>query len=227
MRRLTRKKLKQDEFVTVVDQAMDWVQDNWKPLVIALVGVCVVFLGWWGIASWKGHREAAASYAVNEAVSIYQADEAAGSPKAKDLKAIEKKFENIVKRYGGTDQGDVARLYLARIALETKNTNRARRLLDTIARRHRGDAIGRVAMLDLIDLRIHAGEAAEVAKDLEAMAAGRDDRLPPDTAMYELGVTLLSENKTDEAKGYFQKLMKDFPRSPYGRLAEQQMRRLG
>ncbi len=227
MRRLTRKKLKQDEFVTVVDQMMDWAQENWKPLVIALAGVCVVFLGWWGISSWKAHREAAASYAVNEAVAIYQADEASGTPKAADLKAVEKKFEEIVKRYGGTDQGDVARLYLARIALETKDVTKARKLLNRIVEHHRGDALGRVAMLDLIDVRINAGEAAEVAKDLEAMASGRDDRLPRDTAMYELGRALLSEKKASEAKGYFQKLVKDFPNSPYGRLAQEQIRKLG
>jgi predicted negative regulator of RcsB-dependent stress response len=227
MRRLTRKKLKQDEFVTIVDQMMDWAQDNWKPLVIALVAVCVVFLGWWGTSSFKGHREATASFVLNEAVQLYQADEASGTPKPEDLKAVQKKFEDVLKRYGGTDQGDVARLYLARIALETNDVAKARTLLKGIVRRHAGDAVGRVAMLNLIDLRINSGEAAEVAQDLEAMISGRDDRLPRDTAMYELGRALMKEQKTEKAKEYFQKLIKDFPNSPYGPMAREQIRKLG
>ena len=227
MRRLTRKKLKQDEFVTIVDQMMDWAQDNWKVLVISLAAVCVVFLGWWGVSSFKGHREAKASFAVNEAVQLYQADEASGTPKPEDLKAAQTKFEDVLKRYGGTDQGDVARLYLARIALETNDVTRARTLLKELVHRHAGDAVGRVAMLNLIGLRINAGEAAEVAKDLEAMVSGKDNRLPRDTAMYELGRALLSEKKPEKAKGYFQKLVKDFPNSPYGRLAQEQIRQLG
>ncbi len=224
MRRLTRKKLKQNEFVTVADQIIDWVVDNWRPVVGGLVALCLGFVLWWGISSWRTSREMKASVALNEAVQLFKADETSGKPA--DVKTAEKKLEDVVQQYGGTAEGDAARLYLARIAFQKGDAARAKSLLKRVAAKHRGDALGRLATLDLIQMRVASGEAAEVAKDLEGMLSGKDDRLPRDAAMYELARVYMAEQKPDQAKTYFEKLVKDFPESPYKILAQQQMQNL-
>lgn len=227
MRRLTRKKLKQNEFVSVVDEIIHWFTDNWRPVVAGIVAVCGIFLIWWGVTSWQGSRASKAAYALNEAVQIYQADQSGKTPKPADLEAAKKKLEAVVAHYGRTDQGDVARLYLARMAFSAGDAAKARGLLKEIVARHRGDVLGRLALVDLIHLRVGSGEAAEVAKELEKMLTGKDDSLPRDMAMFELGRVYVKEKKPEQAKQYFQKLVKDFPQSPYQSLAQQQIQSLG
>ena len=84
-----------------------------------------------------------------------------------------------------------------------------------------------IATLDLVHLRIAAGQATEVAVELEAMVSGSDPRLPRDVALYELGQLYLSEQDPVQATDYFQKLVDEFPESPYNQLARQQLMEIG
>ena len=102
------------------------------------------------------------------------------------------------------------------------------RLVD--AQRHRGPdgeglftsgdgAVGlghrRLAILDLIFLRIDAGQAVEVAVELEAMAAGQAEGLPRDAALHALGELYIREKQPEKARTYFETLIEEFPSSPY------------
>jgi len=223
MRRLTRKKLKQDEFVSVVDELVNWIIDNWKPLAAGLGAMCAIALLWWGISTWRGGREDAAAYALHEAVVSYQEAQASGG----DPAPARKQFEEILDRYGSTDQADVARVYLARMDFEAGRMDEAKAVLEKVAARHRGDAIGIAATLDLVRFRVASGQASEVVKELQAMAMGTDDRLPADMALYELALAFMAEHKTEQAREYLQKLMEEFPQSPYRSAAQQKLAELG
>ena len=55
-RRITRKQLKQDEFVSVVDSVVDKAQSFWRPIVAGLGAVVVLVLLWGMISWWTGSR---------------------------------------------------------------------------------------------------------------------------------------------------------------------------
>ena len=93
--------------------------------------------------------------------------------------------------------------------------------------RHPDDALGRVAAQELLRLRVASGQGAEVAKELEAMVVGRDTQLPRDAALFQLGEVFVEEQKLDQAKEYFQKLVDEFPESPYRAQAQQRLTELG
>lgn len=227
-RRITRKQLKENEFVSAFDSLMQWLSDNWRPLVAALGAVVVVVLLWWAGSEWSGAREAKASDLLDQATAAY--DEAGGATAAADAAGIveaEEMFSEVADRYGRTDQADVARLYLARIQMSRGELDTARQTLVRLVERNRGDALARLAELDLIHLRIASGQGAEVAKELEAVVAGQDDSLPRDTAMYELGLLLLDEQDYDRAREVLQKLVDDFPASPYRTAARQKLTEIG
>ena len=223
MRRLTRKKLKQDEFVSVVDEIVNWIIDNWKPLAAGIGAVCAIGLLWWGISSWKGGKEDAAAWALHQAVVAYQEAQAAGQ----DTAGTREKFEVVLEKYGSTAQADVARIYLARMDFDAGKVDEAKAVLEKVAARHRGDAIGTAATLDLVRFRVASGQASEVVKELQAMALGTDDRLPPDVALYELAQAYLAEHDTEQAREYLRKLTEEFPQSPYLRAAQQKLAELG
>jgi predicted negative regulator of RcsB-dependent stress response len=228
-RRITRKQLKQsDEFVSTMDTVMQWLSGNWQPIAAGLAGICAVALIWWLVGMWNDSRTEDASYALHHAVITYEGEDSLGQLEPTgDLDAAETEFLQVIEHYGKTDQADMARLYLARIHFDRSETDEARDLLVGLAERHRDDPIGRLATLDLIYLRIAAGQATEVAAELEAMVVGSNTSLPRDVALYELGQLYLAEQNPIQAGDYFQKLVDEFPESPYLNLARQHLMSIG
>jgi TolA-binding protein len=96
-----------------------------------------------------------------------------------------------------------------------------------LAARQPDNLIGRLATLDLMDLRIASGQGDEVAGELEAMVSGSDPTLPRDTALYKLGELLMAESQPDRARPYFERLVEEFPESPYLPQARQKLSELG
>jgi len=146
---------------------------------------------------------------------------------AGDVDAAEQQFRQVVESYGRTDQADMARLYLARIALGRGETDEARPELVDLSRRHPDDVIGQLASFDLIKLRIASGEGAEVAAELEAMVSGQSAGLPRDFALYQLGELFADEGRPDRARPYLEQLVEEFPESPYLNNARQRLAELG
>ena len=228
-RRITRKQLKQnDEFVSTMDVVVEWLSDNWRPIAGALAGICIIAIIWWAVGLWSESRSDDAAYALAQAVETYEGDQAGGGLEpAGDAAAAEAELREVIADYGSTDQADMARIYLARIHFDRDEMDEARDLLVGLAERHRDDAIGRIATLDLIHLRIASGQATEVAAELEAMVVGSNPSLPRDVALYELGKLYLAEQRPEQASEYFQKLVDEFPESPYNNLARQRLTELG
>ena len=228
-RRITRKQLKKDdEFVSAAEVIFRWIADNARPLAAGVAGVCVVALLWWGINGWMNARTDDASLLLYHATKTFEGDAAAGSfVPAGDLEAAEAEFQQVIDSYGRSEQADMARLYLARIALSRGQTDEARTALVELAQKRGDDLVGRLANLDLINLRIASGQGTEVAKDLEAMATGQKTGLPRDAALYRLGELLVEEGQPAKAKPYFETLIEEFPESPYLVGARQRLAELG
>jgi len=228
-RRITRKQLKQsDEFVSTMDMALQWLNDNWRPIAGAIAGICVIAVAWWMVGMWIDSRAEDASYALAHAVTTYEGEDSLGQLEpAGDAAAAETEFLQVIDAYGRSDQADMARVYIARIHFDRGETDQARDLLVDLSERRRGDAIGRLATLDLIHLRIGAGQAAEVSAELQTMVSGSDQSLPRDVALYELGQLYVAEQDPTQALEYFQKLVDEFPESPYVSLARQRLMELG
>ena len=222
MRRVTRKKLKQDEFVSIVDQVIQWFSENWRPVAAAAAGAVAVFLLWWGLSAWSGHRKEAASQAL--ASSLEQLDKAATAEAREDAESA---LREVIDRYGRTPQADEARVILARLLVDDGKVDEARKLLTKVAQKRKDSPTVRVATLDLIGIQVASGQAAEVIPQLEAMVTGKDPRLPRDVALYELAEVNITEGNHDKAREYLQKLMEDFPESPYAGQARQKLQELG
>jgi predicted negative regulator of RcsB-dependent stress response len=224
-RRITRKQLKEDEFVSTMDRLIRQFGDYWKPALAALVAVLVIVFIWWMVGQWSDSRADEASARLNEVIKSYQEAMAPGA--SGDVSEAEAGFAEIISEYGRTTQADVARLFEARIQLGRGESDTARATLVQLVNRHKDDAIGRLAALDLVKLRSASGQGAEVAAELEKMVVGRNTQLPRDVALFELGEVFVAEQKPDQAREYFQKLVDEFPESPYVSQARQRLGELG
>jgi TolA-binding protein len=220
-RRITRKQLKQDEFVSTVDTMIQWGANYWKPAAAGLGIVCAVILLWWVGDKWSSSRTDQASYLLYKAISVYE-EQAAGDVVETET-TPEAQLQQVIDRYGRSDQADIARVYLARINMDRGDVQTARSLLVEVIDRHPNDALGGLATADLFHIRLAAGEGAEVAQELEAMVAGTDQRLPRDAAMFELGELYLGQKEVELARTYFQKLIDEFSTSSYAGRARQRI----
>lgn len=223
-RRITRKQLKEDEFVSAMDVVIHWFSDNWRPVAAGAGAVVVLAVLVWTALSLSDSRAEKASYQLRRAVAAYQEARDGGTA---DLEQARSGLQAVVDQFGSTDQADMARIYLAQIDLAKGDVDRARNALVQLVANRRGDAVGRLATLDLIHLRVASGQAAEVAKELEAMVVGSDTSLPRDLALYELAELYIKEQDTARAKEYFQKLVDEFPESAFQSQAQQRLNELG
>jgi predicted negative regulator of RcsB-dependent stress response len=228
-RRITRKQLKKDdEFVSAAEMIFRWIANNARPLAIGIAVICVITLLWWAATGWLSARTDDASLLLHHATMSYEGDAAPGSfAPAGDIDAAEVEFQQVIDDYGRSEQADMARLYLARIALSRGQIDEARTTLVDLADRHGDDVVGRLANLDLINLRIASGQSSEVAEELEAMVAGRSPGLPRDAALYRLGELLSDEGDFEKARTYLEMLVEEFPESPYISSARQRLLELG
>jgi predicted negative regulator of RcsB-dependent stress response len=225
-RRITRKQLKQDEFVSTMDTVIHWMSDKWRPVLIGLGAVCFVILLWWLGTIWSRSRTHQASYQLYQALNAYQ-QELAGDQTATGPDSAEAILQETIDRFPTLDQADVARVYLARIHMSRNELERARDLLVYVVDRRRNNAVARVAALDLVQLRVATGQSAEVAQQLEAMVAGPNRGLPRDAALFQLGELYVHQNELERARQYFEKLVEEFPESSYVNRARQRIAELG
>ncbi len=231
-RRLTRKQIKQDEFISFVDRSFHWLGQNWRQAAYGLGGVLAVALIWWAATAYMGSRGEAAEQAVTAAIATYQAPTGGAAPvggkpwfatDTERLAAAEKEFQSVSSRYWLTPESRVAAIFLARIAVDRGDQALAIRKLSEVTSRRSGDPLVRLAMLDLVRLRIAKGEGPQLVADLEAMAAGKDARLTRDTALFQLAKVWEHEGKPEEANRFYRKLVEDFPDSPYRSDAQQHL----
>ena len=231
-RRLKRKQMKQDEFISMVDRIIHWIGGNWRQLAVGVGVAAAVGLLYWGATAFLTRRTEAASQAMETALETFSAPVGSAAPAdakvrfatdAERLSAAEKAFSDIKSRYSLTPQAKVAELCLAHIAADRGDEAGAIRTLGELTSKRSSDPIVRAAMLDLVRLRIAKGEGLQLTKELEDMASGSDPRLPRDVAVYELAQVWDHEGKPEEAAKMYRNLVENFPDSMYRYEAQQHL----
>ena len=228
-RRLTRKQIKNDEFITTIDRWIHWVGNNWQQAVIGLGAAVVVGLMWWGVSAILASRSMAASEAMGVALDTYNAPVGKDAPADAKIKfasdterlaAAEKAFAALKAKYSLSKEAKLATLFLARIAADRGDLAKAITQLGELTSGKSGGDVTRLAMLALVRLRLDKGEAAALVPELQVMADGKDSRLPQDIALFELGQVLEKQGKSEDAAKAYRKLLEQFPESAYRQEAQ-------
>jgi len=233
--RLTRKDIKRDEFRAAVGRSVEYAESHVRLIIYAVAGVVV--LGALAVAIWfyLGHRRQEANQALAEATKIYQAPIVATGAKPSDPNepsfpteaARRARAKELLKKvrddYGMADAADVAGLYLAQIAADEGRLDEARKLWRDFVDEHGDSMLAGEARLNLIDLDRKQGKAEQVVKDLRAMLEKGDTPLPQDVILNELGKTLEQLHRPQEAVQSYQRILDEFPQSPFRQEAEQKV----
>lgn len=233
--RLTRKEIKRDEFAAAVGRSVEYAESHVRTIAYAIGAVLLLVALSVAIYFWRNSRLQGANEALAEAMRVYQAPISATGAKPNDPAApsfaneaarrarAKQLLEKVRDGYGSTNAGDVAGLYLAQIAADEGRLDEARKIWQEFADDHGDHMLAGEARLNLINLDRRQGKAQQVAQELRQMLERNEAALPQDVILFELGKTLEQLNRGQEAAQTYQRILDEFPQSPYGSEAQQKV----
>lgn len=233
--RLTRKEIKRDDFASAVGRSVEYAESHVRPILYALGGALALLVIGLGVYFWLGSRSERANETLAYAIRVQQAPIDAAAPKPQDRLApsfateaarqakAKELFQQAHDDFGGTDAGDVAGLYLAQIAAQEGQLDRARELWTGFVDEHGSHALAGEARLNLIALDRQQGKGEDLATRLRGLLEEAEPPLPKDVLLHELGVTLEQLERPQEAIQAYQQILDDYPQSPYRQEAQQRV----
>ncbi len=153
----------------------------------------------------------------NDAAEPSFASEAARQARARRL------LEQVRDDYRWTDAADVAALYLADLDATGGKVAAARQLWSDFVKKHGDHVLAVQARIDLLELDRSQGKGQQVTQQLRQMLDQSDASLPQDVTLYQLAITLEQLNRDQEAIQTYQRLVDEFPQSPYHQTAQQKL----
>ena len=226
MKRTERHHLKENELEKFARQARGMFQARQREAMAALVAVVmigVVAIGYW---AWRERVQTRAHALLADAMAIQGAR--AGPPAApgggsalsfpterERSKAALTKFKAAADAYPSTDAGLFARYQeastLMALGSATEAANSYRQVID----RASGGIYGQMARLGLAEAQARAGEYEQAINTFKELAQRKDGPLPIDGILMQLGRTYRDAGKRSDAQQTFNRLVEEYPESPF------------
>ncbi len=219
-RELTRKQLKKDEFVEAAFNVEQWVEENWRKLLVwvgVAVGVVIVLIV---LAWWMGSRRAQANELFAEALEKYRAGTSAAGQASLDeaLPLLERTQD------AGGSIGWLGGYYRAAALLREGQPDEAAAILDDLS----GDApsaeLEQAALVLRAKARLEAGNTDEAITQLREVAEQGGAFAPQ--ALLTMGNLLREQGRVDEASDAYRTLLDGYPQDAHAPLAQQALQQL-
>jgi hypothetical protein len=220
--------LKENELSHMLADATARFQENRS--TITLVGgiLLLVLLVGGGFWAWTTRAQNHAQMMLGDAIVIMQSPVQEAKPGAKPepgtyptlqarAEAAVTKFTEVFNAYPSTDAGVAARYYAAgALATLGRHAEAATRYKEVVDQVGADSFYGRMAQLGVIEANAQAkqyDQAITAAQSLVNNTA--DDTVPRDALLMQLGRVQAAAGKKAEAKQTLDKMIADFPDSPY------------
>ncbi|MCW5976439.1 MAG: tetratricopeptide repeat protein [Bryobacteraceae bacterium] len=176
MDRLTRKELKTDKFATEVSHTVEFLEEHRRQAMIIGAVVIVALIASVGFYYYSKGQRAKRQEALRQATRIYQSQVGPESnpyivffptAEAKN-EAIRKAFGDIVEKYPGSDEADIAMFYLGVLASDNGNYDEAIKRFQHVIKEG-DDAYASQAALSLAWVYAGQGNVAEGEKLLRGL----------------------------------------------------------
>jgi tetratricopeptide (TPR) repeat protein len=233
--RLSRQEIKRDEVLETLGGFFGFVRKHGRTI---LMGIGATVLAVLAIVSFRviQHGKAAeGSEALALALTAYGApiDPAGANPddptspvfaseEARSARATAL-FADVAADYAGTAPGDIAGAYLGSIASAAGDLAQAREQWENYLDRQGGHILASEVRLNLMSLDREEGKGAELVDSLRAELSSARPDLPEEVLLNQLALTLESLDRHAEARDIYQRLVQDYPTSPYFAIASERI----
>ena len=220
--KMTRHELKEQDEITTWLQRLTGVVIVWKnEIIIGASALLLIVLGIVGWNIYSSRRNASAQSQLAQAIQIF--DDTTRPDKERYEQTIAEARKTYDK-YRSLPTGAIAEYYIAMSEDGLGQTPKAiEDLQQTIQRGDPGiKAVAQFALAGVYGRHGETKKAIELYKQLYDSGA-----YSKAAVAYELASLYEANKQADEAKNYYQKLVTEFPESPFRQNADEALKRLG
>jgi TolA-binding protein len=206
-------------------------------LAAGIIGLLLVAgIGYW---AWTTRSENRAQALLGDAIVIMQAPVEEPKPGATPgvtgyptiqarAEAALAKFAEVYNAYPSTDAGIASRYYAAAaLAMLGRHDEAAARFQETVDLAGENSFYGRMARLGVVEANMQAKKYDQAITAAQALVNNTsDDTIPRDALLMELGRVQVAAGKKADAKQTLDRVIAEFPESPYVEVAKQMLAEL-
>ncbi len=239
MKRAERHHLKHNELATFAVRAQQLVEKQGKPLAALAVVLVVVVVAVLGYLAWRGRAEERAGAVLADATLLDEARvgpaPAEGGPASSGpsfATAREKaqaqltKFKVVADEYPSTDAGIFARYREGATRMALGMPKEAAEAFQQAIAGGGNPLYTQMARLGLAEAQARAGQFDQAISTYNELAQRKDDQLPIDGVLIQLARTYRDAGKRTEAEQTFNRLIAEFPGSPFSDEARRELETL-
>jgi TolA-binding protein len=237
MKRTERHHLKENEIQLLTRQARDLIEARKRESAVAIVAVIAIGVLAVGYYAWREHVEARAHEMLAQAIVVQDARVVppaapggtavvpAGSYPSEQARAEAAlvKLKAAADAYPNSDAGIFARYQEATTLMSLGRANEAASRYQEVIKRAGDGIYGQTARLGLAQAQARSGQYEQAINAFKELAQRKDGPLPIDGILMQLGRTYLDAGKRADAQQTFNRLVEEFPNSPYTAEARQQL----
>jgi outer membrane protein assembly factor BamD (BamD/ComL family) len=136
------------------------------------------------------------------------------------------KLKAVADMYPSTDAGLFARYQQAALLVGIGRAADAIPLYNDVIKRAGDSFYGQVSRLGVAEAHARGGQFDQAINDFKELAQRKDGPLPVDGILMHLGRTYVEAGKKSDAQQTFNRIVEEFPNSPYSGEARQQVESL-
>ncbi len=227
MKRTERHHLKENELAQFANRAREAIDARRREVGVAAIAVIIVSIGVIGYFAWQSRVEGRAGALLADAVIV--SDARVGPPPAPGTPATgpsfptdrEKhvataaKFKLVADQYPSSDAGLFARYREGATQMALGNTKEAAAAYQQVIDRAGSKLYGQMARLGLAETQAREGQYDSAINTYKGLADNKEGPLPVDGILMQLGRTYLEAGKATEAQQTFNRVVEEFPESPF------------
>jgi TolA-binding protein len=227
MKRTERQHLKENEvqnFVRVARQMFETRRGESNAIIGGVVAIVLAVTGYYG---WHEHVQSRATALLAEAMTVQ--DARIGPPPApgtsangmyfpterERAQAALTKFKIAADAYPSADAGIYARYQLAATYMTLGQAPQAATEYQHVVDAASASIYGQMARLGLAEAQARAGQYDQAINAFKELSLRKDGPLPVDGILMQLGRVYLDAGKRTEAQQTFNRLVEEFPESPF------------
>jgi len=235
MKRAERHHLKENEFASLALSVKEAFVTRRVQSIGTLVVVVAVVGALVGYVAWRGRIQARADTLLAEALSLEEArvgpPPLPGTPSTglsfaterERQQAMQSKFKAVADEFPSTAAGIFARYREGASLVALGSPAEAVKAYQQAVDRGGDSLYGQMARLGLAEAQARAGEYDRAIETFQGLTQGAEGPLPVDGLLMQLGRTYLEAGKPAEAQQTFNRIVEEFPNSPFSGEARRQL----
>lgn len=234
-----RHNLKENELAQLAASAGGVLQGQFKTILLVVVAIVVVLAGIGGYTAWtnsvesKAHAQLAAALTIEEArVGPPAAFGTSATPGLSFVSQREKnqaaltKYKEVADAYPTSDAGIYARYRQANTYMALGVPKSAIDAYQQVISNGGDSLYAQMSRLGLAEAQAQNGEYDAAITTFRDLSQRKDGQLPVDGLLLRLGRTQVEAGKGPEAEQTFNKLVQEFPESPFAADAKKELDQL-